>query len=117
MRHRNNVPKLKREASHRNALIRNLIQSLVLHERIVTTDAKAKALQNAFESMMSSLKGKEVFNQIRDLKEVFYTETASRKVMDVLLDRFKDRASGYTRRVKVGIRKGDSASLVLIELV
>lgn len=117
MRHRNNVPKLKREASHRNALIRNQLASLVMHERLVTTDAKAKALQTSFDRVISSLKGKELFNQIRQLKEVFYTEAASRKVLEVLMERFKDRTSGFTRRIKVGIRKGDGASLVLIELV
>lgn len=117
MRHRNNVPKLKREASHRNALIRNQVASLIMNERLVTTDAKAKALQNAFESMIASLKGKELFNQIRELKSFLYTEASSRKVIDVLLERFKDRSSGFTRRVKVGLRKGDGASLVLIELV
>lgn len=117
MRHRNNVPKLKREASHRDALIRNQLASLVLHERIVTTEAKAKAVQIAFDRVISSLRGKELFNQIRQLKEVFYVETASRKVIEVLIARFQDRASGFTRRIKVGIRKGDGASLVLLELV
>ena len=117
MRHRSVTRKFGRDAAHRNAMERNLLTSLVLHEKIKTTQAKARMLTKSFDKLITSLKGREPVNQVRTLKEVFYNDVPGKKVLEVLLKRFETRTSGYSRTTRLMPRRGDNASMVQVELL
>lgn len=115
MRHLKAGRKLNRSPSHRLALMRNLVTSLLRHERIQTTDPKAKELRGWADRMIGL--GKEgTLHARRQALSVIQDETVVRKVFDTLAPRFKDRQGGYTRMVKIGWRHGDRAPLSVIEL-
>lgn len=117
MRHRKKLKKLGLPKDHRKALMKNLIASLVLHERIRTTKLRAHALAARFDRMMSLVQKKELREAIRMLSLYCGIEEASRKIVGPLKERFAKRTSGFTRITPVGTRKGDNAKLVQIELV
>lgn len=117
MRHRKTTRKFGRDAAHHYALERNLLTSLVLHEKIKTTQAKARMLTRSFDKLVTSLRGREPVNQVRTLKEVFYSDIPGKKMTEVLLKRFENRASGYTRTTRLMPRRGDNAAMVLVELL
>ena len=116
MRHRKKKVTLDRESSHRKALLRNLATSLVLYDRIQTTEAKAKALRPFVERLVTRARGGGLDNRRLLLSELL-TEGAVRKAIDVLGPRYRDRAGGYTRITHVGTRRGDAARLAIIEFV
>ena len=103
--------------SQKNALLRNLATSLVLHERVKTTAKRAKLVAPIVEKLITTAKSKDAMNAIRQINEVVYDKNASRKLMQVLKDRYKDQQSGYTRITKYKNRDGDNAPLVILELV
>ena len=114
MRHLNQGRKLNRTSSHRKALFRNLVLSLIEHERIKTTDAKAKELRRYADRMVTL--GKRGDIPARRLAFAFMqSRDAVKKLFDEIAPRFKDRAGGYTRVVKFGVRRGDAAPLSIIE--
>ena len=114
MRHLNQGRKLNRTSSHRKALFRNLVLSLIEHERIKTTDAKAKELRRYADRMVTL--GKRGDLSARRLAFAFIqSRDAVKKLFDEIAPRFKDRAGGYTRVVKYGVRRGDAAPLSIIE--
>ncbi len=116
MRHRNSKRILNRPADQRKALIRNLITSLFLEGKVKTTDAKAKALSSEIEKLITRAKSrKEKFNTIRDLTQVIFTEEASKKAL-AFIDK-TSKTSGYTRMTKIGMRAGDNALLIQVELI
>lgn len=116
MRHRKKTVILGREKAPREALLRNLAQSIILHERVSTTEAKAKAIRPIVERLVTL--GKESTLTVRRrLMAKLYSELAVKKVMEVLGPRFKTRNGGYTRITKVGIRTGDGARMAVIEFV
>lgn len=116
MRHRNKTIILGREKGPREALLRNLATSVILYEKITTTEAKAKAVRPLVERMIT--KGKvNTLNSRRALMKVLYDEKAVIKVLEVLGPRFKERKGGYTRIIKVGLRPGDGGASAVIELV
>ena len=117
MRHRVRTHKFGRDKAHTTAMMRNLVTSLVLHEKIRTTSAKARALEETFSTLVTRVRGKEMHNQIRLLSEVFYSDIPSKKMREVLLPRFEGRASGFIRTTKLTNRKGDNAPVVLVEFV
>jgi large subunit ribosomal protein L17 len=116
MRHRYSNRKLNRTTSHRLAMLRNMANSLLRHEAIVTTLPKAKELRRVAEPLITL--GKEAtlanrrlaFDRTRDRDIVV-------KLFDVLGPRFAARNGGYLRILKCGFRKGDNAPLALVELV
>jgi len=124
MRHRVAGKKLGRSTDQRRLLRRNLINQLFRHERIRTTQAKADAVRAEAEKIITLAKrslahpepqrgvhGRRlVMARLRDKENVA-------KVFDVLAPRYEDRPGGYTRLYKVGLRKGDAAPMVLMELV
>jgi large subunit ribosomal protein L17 len=116
MRHRNKGKILDREIGPRRALLRALATSIVLHEKIQTTEAKAKAVRPLVERLITKAKAQTLASR-REVARVLYTETAVKKIVEDLGKRYKDRNGGYTRTVKLGIRVGDSAHMVQIELV
>jgi large subunit ribosomal protein L17 len=116
MRHRTGGRKLNRNSSHRKALFRNMVTSLLEHERITTTDAKAKELRGITDRMITLGKRGDLHARRQALSVIRSKEVAA-KVFDELADRYRDRPGGYTRVIKVGHRHGDAAPVSIIELV
>jgi len=116
MRHRHGLRKLNRTSSHRLAMLRNMTNSLLLHEAIKTTLPKAKELRRVVEPMITlgkkpSLANRRLaFNRLRDRDIVT-------KLFDELGPRFANRNGGYLRILKFGFRQGDNAPMALVELV
>lgn len=117
MRHRKTNKTLDRKKAPRQALLDNLATSLVLYEKIVTTEAKAKAIRPIVEKLITRSKEKSVHNK-QQLGKVLHDKKAVQKLLDVLGPKYKERKGGYTRIIKIsGIRQGDGAKMAQIELV
>lgn len=116
MRHLKKGRKLNRAPSHRFALMRNLVTSLLRHERIETTDPKAKELRR-WADWMIGLGKQGSLHARRQALGIIQDKAVVRKVFDSLAARFKERPGGYTRIVKIGWRRGDHAAISLVELV
>ncbi|MFO1263817.1 MAG: 50S ribosomal protein L17 [Rhodoferax sp.] len=116
MRHGHGLRKLNRTSSHRLAMLRNMMNSLIAHEAIKTTVPKAKELRRVVEPMITLAKEPTVanrrlaFDRLRDRDSVT-------KLFNELGPRFKTRPGGYTRILKMGFRVGDNAPMALVELV
>lgn len=123
MRHRVRKRHLGRDSGHRKALYRNLITELLRHERIQTTEAKAKAVQPHAERLISSacrVLDKDDASKLharRRALRVLTDRDIMFKLFDELAEGFADRPGGYTRVVRLGPRRGDGAPMVLLELV
>jgi large subunit ribosomal protein L17 len=98
------------------AMYRNLVTSLLEHERVRTTDAKAMGVRSLAEKMITLGKRGDLHARRRAMRVIRSRDVAA-KVFDDLADRFRDRPGGYTRIVKLGIRPGDAAAMSIIELV
>jgi large subunit ribosomal protein L17 len=116
MRHRKAGFKLGRLTQHRLALFRNLLVALFRHERIMTTEAKAKAVRGLAEHMITLAKRENLHARRQVLTMVPDAEVVKR-LFDTVVARFADRHGGYTRILKAGVRPGDAAPMVLLELV
>ena len=116
MRHRHSKKALDRKTGPRVALIKGLAQSLVLYEKIKTTEAKARVLRPIVEKMVTEAKIDTLHHRREAMKEL-PTKNAVKKLFEVLGPRFKERKGGYLRIVKLGERKGDGAKMVQIEFV
>src|ERR1043165_9501356 len=116
MRHGHGLRKLNRTSSHRLAMLRNMMNSLIEHEVIKTTVPKAKELRRGIEPMITLAKQPTVankrlaFNRLRDRDSVV-------KLFGELGPRYQARPGGYTRILKMGFRVGDNAPMALVELV
>lgn len=127
MRHRVAGKKLNRSSAHRTALRRNLIAELFRHGRIRTTRAKAQAIRGAAERMITRAKRAIAAEESKPAASVHARRVIAsdlnndRKVVQILFDeiapRYLERPGGYTRIYKLGMRKGDAAEMVLLELV
>ena len=115
MRHLNAGRKLNRTASHRKALFRNLVTSLLQHEHVRTTDAKAKELRR-FADRMITLGKRGTLHARRQALSYIRSRAVVTKLFDEIATRFRERPGGYTRLVKVGSRHGDAASMSVVEL-
>ena len=116
MRHGHGLRKLNRTSSHRLAMLRNMMNSLIAHEAIKTTVPKAKELRRVVEPMITLAKEATVANRRLAFDRLRDRESVS-KLFDVLGPRFKARPGGYTRILKMGFRVGDNAPMALVELV
>ena len=116
MRHLRAGRKFNRSPSHRLALLRNLVTSLLRHERIQTTDTKAKELRR-WADWMIGLGKQGTLHARRQALGVIQDDGVVRKVFDTLAPRFQGRPGGYTRVVKIGWRHGDQAPLSVVELL
>lgn len=116
MRHRVATKNLSRDIDHRRALIKNLSSSLIEHEEVVTTLAKAKYVRSLFEKLITRAKTGNHFNNVKYMKTKLTTDEAVRKILEDLGPRFMKRPGGYTRVVKIGNRDGDRAVMARIEL-
>ncbi len=116
MRHRKSGRQLSRNSSHRWALMRNLVTALLRDEKIQTTDPKAKELRRWADRVITF--GKEgSLHARRQVLGIVQDKAVVRKLFDTIAPRFKSRAGGYTRIIKIGWRRGDAAQMSLIELV
>ncbi len=116
MRHKVAGYKLGRTTSHRRSLLRNMVTSLIVEERIETTVPKAKALRPTVEKMITLGKRGDLAAR-RQAAAYVMTDEALKKLFDTLGPRFGDRKGGYTRIVRTGWQKGDGADKAFIELL
>lgn len=116
MRHRIAGRSLGRDKDHRRALFRNLITELLRHERIETTEAKAKAIRADAEKMITLGKRGDLHAR-RLAAQTLMDPDVTKKLFEKLGPRYKERKGGYTRVFKVGPRLGDAAPVVIMELV
>jgi large subunit ribosomal protein L17 len=121
MRHGDKIKNLSRTASHRKALLQNLSGQLIMHKRITTTLAKAKALRVHIEPIITKTKkaeGKEqIMHQHRIAFSYLQNKAAVKELFTVVGPKVASRPGGYTRIIKLGTRLGDNAELAMIELV
>jgi len=115
MRHRKKGRQLSRTASHKKATLRNMATSLFRHERIRTTEAKAKELRPFAEKLVTLSRRDDVHSR-RQVRRHIQDREILTKLFDDIGPRFVGREGGYTRILKLGARKGDGAELALIEL-
>lgn len=116
MRHRKAGRKLGRTTSHRKAMLRNMVTSLVKHERIMTTDSKAKELRKVADKMIT-LGKRGTLHARRQALSFVRDESVVAKLFAELSARYQQRAGGYTRIIKIGPRPGDNAPLSIIEYI
>ena len=116
MRHKRAGYKLGRSTSHRKALLRSLVTSIIEQERIVTTVIKAKAVKPLVDKMITLAKRDDLHAR-RQAAAILMTPDSVKKLFEKLGTRFGQRNGGYTRIVKLGWRKGDGAEQALIEFV
>ena len=114
MRHLNSGRKLNRTSAHRKALFKNMVLALIRHERIKTTDPKAKELRRIADRMVTLGKQGDLAARRRAFA-FMQSHDAVKKLFDDIAPRFKDRNGGYTRVIKFGHRRGDAAMLSIIE--
>lgn len=116
MRHNKKINHLGRTAAHRNAMLSNMCVSLIMHKRIFTTVAKAKALKKVIEPMLTKSK-----NDTTHSRRLVFQDLQSKEAVTELFQnisqKIADRPGGYTRIIKTGNRLGDNASMCFIELV
>ena len=117
MRHKVKRIKINRTPNHLKAMLSNLAVSVILYEKVKTTKTKAKAVKPLLDRLIATAKKKDKMNAIRYLNARLPEELASKKIMEELIKRYKDRPSGFTRIKRMGIRKGDAAPIVQISLV
>ena len=116
MNHRKTGRKLGRTSAHRKSLFRNMVTSLLDHEQIQTTDAKAKELRGVAEKMITLGKRGTLHARRQALASIRSKEVIA-KLFSELADRYRERPGGYTRVIKLGQRAGDAAPMAIIELV
>jgi len=116
MHNRIGFNRLGRKASHRKALRRNMVTSLFKHERIQTTKAKALEVRKTAEKMITRAKEDSVHNR-RIIAKNITDKNVLNKLFTEIAPRFTSRPGGYTRILKMGLRQGDAAEMVLLELV
>ena len=116
MRHRKAGNQLGRNTSHRRAMLRNMVTSLFKYEQIETTDAKAKAIRPIAEKMVTLAKRGDLHAR-RQALSYMQDKEVTHRLFDELKGRFSSREGGYLRIVKKGFRKGDGASISVVQLV
>ena len=117
MRHRKQRNKLSRDSGHRRALMRNLSRELIEHERIRTSQAKAKAVKPRVEKLITLAKRGDLHARRQALSELGQDRFVVHKLFEEVAPRYADRPGGYTRIVKLGPRRSDSTEMVFLELV
>jgi large subunit ribosomal protein L17 len=117
MRHQKDRRKLSRSASHRKALFMNLAREVVEHERIQTTEAKAKAVKPEVERLITLAKRGDLHARRQALSALGQDKFVVYKLFEEIAPRYADRPGGYTRILKLGPRKSDATEMVYLELV
>ena len=117
MRHQRKKGKLSRDPAHRKAMLRTMSKQLIQHERIRTTQPKAKALKPEFEKLITLAKRGDLHARRQALSTLQNDKFAVHKLFEEIAPRYAQRPGGYTRIVKLGPRRSDSAEMVFLELV
>src|SRR5215203_2754403 len=117
MRHRNQKGKLSRSASHRKALMMNLSREVIEHERIQTSEAKAKAVKRELERLITLARRGDGHSRRQAMARLGQNKFVVYKLFEELAPRYADREGGYTRILKLGPRRSDSTEMVFLELV
>jgi large subunit ribosomal protein L17 len=117
MRHQRKRDKLSRDAGHRKALIRNLSSQVLQHERVRTTQAKAKVVKPEVEKLITLGKRGDLHARRQALASLNQDKFVVHKLFDEIAPRYSDRPGGYTRILKLGPRRSDATEMVYIELV
>ena len=117
MRHAKKKGKLSRNAAHRRSMLRTMSKQLIEHERIRTTQPKAKALRPEFEKLITLAKRGDLHARRQALSQLNQDKFAVHKLFEEIAPRYSARNGGYTRIVKLGPRRSDSAEMVFLELV
>jgi large subunit ribosomal protein L17 len=117
MRHQKKRNKLSRDRGHRKALVRNLCAQVLTHERIKTTEAKAKVIKPEVERLITLAKRGDLHARRQALAELNQDKFIVHKLFDEIAPRYDARPGGYTRILKLGPRRSDSSEMVFIELV
>ena len=117
MRHQKDRGKLSRSASHRKALLMNLSREVITHERIQTTEAKAKAVKPDLERLITLAKRGDQHARRQAMARLGQDKYVVYKLFEEIAPRYSERPGGYTRILKLGPRRSDSTEMVLLELV
>jgi large subunit ribosomal protein L17 len=117
MRHQKDRGKLSRSASHRKALLMNLSREVITHERIETTEAKAKAVKPDLERLITLAKRGDQHARRQAMARLGQDKHVVYKLFEEIAPRYSERPGGYTRILKLGPRRSDSTEMVLLELV
>jgi large subunit ribosomal protein L17 len=117
VRHRKTRNKLSRDSAHRKSLLRNLSRQLIEHERIKTSQAKAKAVKPEVEQLITLGKRGDLHARRQALAALGQDKFAVHKLFEEVAPRYAERPGGYTRIVKLGPRRSDSTEMVYLELV
>jgi large subunit ribosomal protein L17 len=117
MRHRRTRYQLSRDSAHRKAMLRTMSKQLIEHERIQTSQAKAKALKPKVEKLITLAKRGDLHARRQALSELDQDKFVVHKLFEEVAPRYADRPGGYTRIVKLGPRRSDSTEMVFLELV
>ena len=117
MRHAKQRNKLSRDSAHRQALLRNLCREVIEHERIKTSQAKAKAVKPEVEKLITLGKRGDLHARRQALSELGQDKFLVHKLFEEVAPRYAERPGGYTRIVKLGPRRSDSTEMVFLELV
>jgi len=116
MRHRKKTKILDRKKKPREMMLRNLVASILIYEKVKTTEAKAKTVKPLLEKMITVAKKGDLTAR-RRLIQLLPQKMAIKKLIEVLGERYKERPGGYSKIIKLGNREGDGAKIVQIELV
>jgi large subunit ribosomal protein L17 len=117
MRHSKQRNKLSRDSAHRRSLLRNLSRDVIQHERIKTSQAKAKAVKPKLEKLITLAKRGDLHARRQALSELGQDKFIVHKLFEEIAPRYAQRPGGYTRIVKLGPRRSDSTEMVFLELV
>jgi large subunit ribosomal protein L17 len=117
MRHQKKRHKLSRDSAHRKSLLTNLSKEVIDHERITTTEAKAKAVKPELEKLITLAKRGDLHARRQALSALGQDKFIVHKLFEVVAPRYEQRPGGYTRILKLGPRASDSTEMVLLELV
>ncbi len=116
MRHRVKGKKLDRKKAPREAMLKNLASSIIIYEKVKTTEAKAKTVRPLLEKIITTAIKGDLASR-RELIRLLPQPMAIKKAMEILAVKYKGRKGGYLRIIKLGKRQGDNADMVQIELV
>lgn len=115
MRHQKKGKKLNRDTNHRKALFKNLIQSLIVHEKIKTSEAKAKSIKPLIDKLIAKAKQGSLHVR-RQIMAFLPDKKAAHKLVDEIAPRFKKQVGGFTKMVRLGKRRGDNAMMVEMKI-
>lgn len=117
MRHHNNIRKFGRPKNQRSALMKGLVLSLIKHEKIETTEAKAKELRPRIEKLITKAKENTLASRRIIDSRLYNSAIASKKLIESIAPKYKNRKGGYTRITKLPSRQGDASKIAIIEFV